>query len=181
VTPLYVMVVTLQAMKTMPLAAAMALALAVLPVGIGNAQSVGGQSNYSDPGHPANPDAATVSRLIDDTTKDSKAQAHAVEALVGMGKAAVPALVPHLGDGRPLAERSIILPNRPGHIHDRQFQPWTVHDAVVVLLREIAPQGPAIGSHNLHTVDPGQRVQVKRKWVNWCVGQFPAQADDCRS
>jgi hypothetical protein len=165
-------------MKTMPLAAAMAFSLAILPVGIGNAQSVGGQSNYSGPAHP---DAATVSRLIDDTTKDSKAQAHAVEALVGMGKAAVPALVPHLGDGRPLVERSIILPNRPGHIHDRQYQPWTVHDAVVVLLREIAPQGPVIGSHNPHTVDPGQRAQVKRKWVNWCVGQFPAQADTCRS
>jgi hypothetical protein len=165
-------------MKTMPLAAAMALALAILPVWpVRGNESVGGQSNYSDPGS----DAATVSRLIDDTTKDSKAQAHAVEVLVGMGKAAVPALVPHLGDGRPLAERSIILPNRPGHIHDRQFQPWTVHDAVVVLLREIAPQGPAIGSHNLHTVDPGQRAQVKRKWVNWCVGQFPAQADTCRS
>ena len=164
------MVVALQVMKTMPLAAAMALALAVLPV----AAARGNEA-------PAHPDAATVSRLIDDTTKDSKAQARAVEVLVGMGKAAVPVLVPHLGDGRPLAERSIILPNRPGHIHDRQFQPWTVHDAVVVLLREIAPQGPAIGRHNLHTVDPGQRAQVKRKWVNWCVGQFPAQADACRS
>ena len=162
--------VTFQVMKTMLLAAAIALALAVLPV-------LAVRGNEASP----RPDAAAVSRLIDDTTKDSKAQAHAVQALVGMGKAAVPALVPHLGDGRPLAERSIILPNRPGHIHDRQFQPWTVHDAVVVLLREIAPQGPVIGSHNTHTVDPGQRAQVKRKWVSWCVGQFPAQADTCRS
>ncbi|HEY4144154.1 hypothetical protein [Pinirhizobacter sp.] len=158
-------------MKTMPLAAAMALALAALPALAVHGRDAPGPS----------PDAATVSRLIDDTTKDSKAQAHAVEVLVGMGRAAVPALVPHLGDGRPLAERSIILPNRPGHVHDRQFEPWTVHDAVIVLLREVAPQGPAIGSRNLHTVDPGQRAQVKRTWVNWCIGQFPTQSDACRS
>jgi hypothetical protein len=160
-------------MNTKPLAVGMALALALAttPVSAARAQQAS----------PQHPDAATVSRLIDDTTKDSKTQARAINTLVGMGEAVVPALVPHLGDGRLLAEKSIILPNRPWRIHDRQFQPWTVHDAVIVILREVAPQGPAIGSRNRHTVDPGQRALVKRKWVNWCVGHFPTQADACRS
>jgi hypothetical protein len=158
-------------MKMTLLAVGMAFGLATVPASPVRSQQASAQG----------PDPANVSRLIDDTTKDSKAQARAINALVGMGEAVVPALVPHLGDGRPLAEKSIILPNRPWRIHDRQFQPWTVHDAVIVVLREVAPQGPAIGSRNLHTVDPGQRALVKRKWMNWCVGHFPAQADACRS
>ena len=120
--------------------------------------------------------APRVARLVDDTTKDPASEDRAFRQLLQLGKAGVPYIIPHLGDGRRLPEKSIWI-RRPGRA-DRQYTPWYVHDGLEFVLKELT--GFTMGPQNGHLL-PSLREQNKRKWVAWCVERYPAQADACRS
>ena len=117
-----------------------------------------------------------VDRLVDDTTKDAASEARAFDELLKIGNAGVPYLVSHLGDDRKLPEQSLII-RRQGR-EDRQHKPWYVHDGLEFVLTDLT--GFTMGPQNGHLLKT-QREQNTRKWVAWCVGRFPAQADICRS
>jgi hypothetical protein len=117
-----------------------------------------------------------VDRLVDDTTKDAASEARAFDAMLDLGNAGVPYLVSHLGDDRRLPEQSLII-RRPGR-EDRQHKPWYVHDGIEFVLTDLT--GFTMGPQNGHLLKT-QREQNTRKWVAWCVGRYPEQADVCRS
>lgn len=121
--------------------------------------------------------APVVARLVDDTTKDAASEDRAFNQLLLLGKAGVPYIIAHLGDGRRLPEQSIWI-HRPGGRAERQYKPWYVHDGLESVLKELT--GFTMGPQSGHLL-PSQREQNKRKWVAWCVGRYPAQADVCRS
>ncbi|MDQ7996786.1 MAG: hypothetical protein AAGC76_13190 [Luteibacter sp.] len=126
---------------------------------------------------PPAPDLAPlVSRLVDDTARDSDSERRAFDALMNLGSAGVPYIVSHLGDGRRLPEQSIWV-RRQGS-RDRQGQPWYVHDGLEFVLKVVT--GRAFGPQNGHLL-PSQREKNTRKWVAWCVDHYPAQASVCRS
>jgi hypothetical protein len=112
--------------------------------------------------------ATQVRQLVDDTTRSSEAEARAFARLIELGSTAVPYIVDHLDDGRPLAERSIRLPPRPPSLHSRQRDIWYVHDGLVVVLREIT--GKSMDPANGHA-SASERAKIKRKWINWGAGK----------
>jgi len=126
---------------------------------------------------PAPPDLGPlVARLVDATASDSTSQANAFRVLIGLGSPAVPYVVSHLGDPRPLPERSIWVQAPTGR-WDTQYHPWYVHDGLLAVLKEITGYARApLSGHLL----PSQRARSVRKWVNYCVERYPAQADVCR-
>ncbi|QWT22379.1 hypothetical protein KPL74_10350 [Bacillus sp. NP157] len=117
-----------------------------------------------------------VARLVDDTTKDPASQARAFRTLMGMGQAAVPYVVAHLGDGRKLAEQSIWVQGVTGRV-DVQYHPWYVHDGLLAVLKEIT--GFSRASLNGHAL-PSQRERNTRKWVSYCEERYPAKASVCQ-
>jgi hypothetical protein len=121
--------------------------------------------------------APRVARLVDDTTKDAASEDRAFNQLLRLGRAGVPYIIAHLGDGRRLPEQSIWI-HRSGGRAERQYKPWYVHDGLEAVLTELT--GFTMGPQNGHLL-PSQRKQSTRKWVAWCVERYPAQADVCRS
>jgi hypothetical protein len=117
-----------------------------------------------------------VDRLVEDTTKDAASESRAFDVLLKLGSEGVPYIISHLGDDRRLPEQSIII-RRPGR-EDRQVKPWYVHDGLEFVLTELT--GFSMGPQNGHLLKT-QREQNTRKWVAWCAGRFPEQADICRS
>lgn len=123
------------------------------------------------------PDLSTlVPQLVDDTAKDSDSERRAFDRLLTLGSAGVPYIVAYLGDARRLPEQSIWV-RRQGS-RDRQGQPWYVHDGLEFILRVLT--GYDFGPQNGHLLK-SQRERNTRKWVNWCVKHYPADADICRS
>ncbi|HXP00534.1 MAG TPA: hypothetical protein VN813_08515 [Luteibacter sp.] len=121
--------------------------------------------------------APLVARLVDDTTKNAESENRAFNQLLLLGEAGVPYIIAHLGDARPLPEKSIWIHRRGGR-PERQYQPWYVHDGLESVLKELTgfTKGPQTG-HLL----PSQRERSARKWVAWCVERYPAQAGVCQS
>jgi hypothetical protein len=125
---------------------------------------------------PADDMKATVDRLVDDVAKDSASEAQAFDRMLKLGSAGVPYLISHLGDDRHLPEQSLWV-RRPGFV-DRQYKPWYVHDGLEFVLKELT--GFTMGPQNGHLLK-AERDKNTRKWVAWCAGRFPTQADVCRS
>lgn len=120
-----------------------------------------------------------ISLLIDDLTKNSDSQDAAVARLVAMGGAAVPYIVSHLGDMRPLATRQVKLPNNyPGaRERFRTYEAEVVHEALSDLLNEIT------GEH-FPTFQDGatleQRMENRHRWVKWCIARYPQFGETCK-
>ncbi|TCV94114.1 hypothetical protein EC912_104311 [Luteibacter rhizovicinus] len=114
---------------------------------------------------------STVDRLVEDTTKSSEAERHAFAQLIDLGSPAVPYIIGHLGDGRPLAEQ--IIQRDQWH----QEHVWYVHDGLLAVLRQTVGHG--MGATDGHA-SASQRAAIKRKWENWCVEKYPDQSHVCR-
>ncbi|UPG93174.1 hypothetical protein [Luteibacter aegosomatissinici] len=117
-----------------------------------------------------------VDGLVADLTKDSTSQARAFKTLIGLGRPAVPYVVAHLGDSRPLPEQSIWVQAVTGR-SDTQYHPWYVHDGLLAVLKELT--GYARAPMTGHLL-PSQRAKSVRKWVAYCVDRYPAQAAVCQ-
>ncbi len=119
-----------------------------------------------------------VSRLVDSTTKSSRSQMNAMEELESLGEPAIPYIVSHLGDMRPVASRSITFTNKSQQSFEafRHYKPETVHDALSALLNQMTGQRFESVSNGATSV---QRQENVREWVRWCKQAYPDQATQC--
>lgn len=122
--------------------------------------------------------ASRVSQLVEHTTTKSTEQT-AFVSLEALGTSAVPYLIAHLGDMRPLPEHEISLANTSPNAFEgsRHYSPETVHDALAAMLNQITGQN-FVFVYNGAT--PQERLANAEQWRAWCVTQFPAQASVCR-
>lgn len=119
-----------------------------------------------------------VSLLVDSATRSPRSQMKAMEALEHMGEPAVPYIVAHLGDMRPVASRTIAFANTSPQSFEafRHYKSETVHDALSALLNQMTGQGFESVSNGATSA---QRLQNVRKWVRWCKQAYPDHAKHC--
>jgi len=119
-----------------------------------------------------------VSRLIDQATESERAERKAFEELESLGNQAVPYLVGHLGDVRPLAAQEISLENKASDAFEgvRHYSPSTVHDALAAILNQITGQN-FVFVYNGAT--PQEREENRRRWIEWCRSTYPDQVEIC--
>lgn len=129
-------------------------------------------------GYGKEPLASRVSRLVDATTKSGRAQDKAVAELAELGKPAVPYLIGHLNDTRPLAKQELNLGNKSPDVFEgiRHYSPDTVHDVLAAILNQITGES-FVFVYNGAT--PEERENNHRKWLVWCQSAFPAETDTC--
>jgi hypothetical protein len=84
------------------------------------------------------PVATRVSALVNDMV-DARREESAFSSLEALGRPAVPYMVGHLSDFRPLPVADISLRNNfPGAFEEsRMYSPKTVHDALAAILNQI--------------------------------------------
>jgi len=119
-----------------------------------------------------------ISLLVEKTVESKKEERLALQELEFLGKQAVPYIVSHLGDMRPLAERAITLKNySPDRFEPmRHYRPQTVHDALAAILNQIT------GQHFVFVYngsDLKERNENIKHWVGWCQLEYPDQAHVC--
>ncbi len=119
-----------------------------------------------------------VSKLVHQTTKSEKAAQKAFSDMEALGDQAVPYLVAHLGDMRPLATQEITLRNKASDAFEseRHYGPETVHDAVAAILSQITGRSFVIVYNG---ATPQDREENRRKWTEWCRLTYPDRADTC--
>ena len=119
-----------------------------------------------------------ISRLVDQTTKSEKAERKAFRELESIGNQAVPYVVGHLGDVRPLAVREITFENKAQDAFEgvRHYGPNTVHDALAAILNQITGQSFVIVYNG---ATPQEREENRRRWIEWCRSTYPDQAEIC--
>jgi len=119
-----------------------------------------------------------VSRLVEQAAKSENAEKKSFAKLESLGYEAVPYLVGHLGDVRPLVTREISINNSSADSFEgvRYYRPATVHDALAAILNQITGQN-FVFVYNGAT--PKDRRENIRKWVDWCRSTYPDQAEAC--
>lgn len=122
--------------------------------------------------------ADRVTKLVDDTTKSEKRQDNALKELQALGNQAVPDIVGHLNDIRPLAKGKISLANKASNAFEglRHYSPDTVHDALSAVLNQLTGES-FVFVYNGAT--PQEREDNRRKWIEWCRIEFPTQTATC--
>ena len=119
-----------------------------------------------------------VSKLVDETTKSEKRQGKALKELETLGSQAVPYLVGHLQDIRPLAKSRMSFAHKTAGAFEglRHYSPDTVHDALSAVLNQVTGKN-FVFVYNGAT--PQEREENRRKWVVWCQETYPIQAARC--
>ena len=122
--------------------------------------------------------ASQVSQLVEQTITKNTEQA-AFASLEALGTPAVPYLLSHLDDTRPLPEHEIGLANTSPDAFEgvRHYSPATVHDALAAILNQITGQN-FVTVYNGAT--PLERQANINQWRAWCAAHFPGQASVCR-
>ena len=121
-----------------------------------------------------------VSLFVEKTTKSKKEEKIAFKELELMGAEAVPYIVGHLRDMRPLAERSITFDNSYPDSFEavRHYSPETVHDALAAILNQITKQH-FVFVYNGATFQ--ERAKNIEQWVEWCKRSYPKQILACNN
>ena len=121
--------------------------------------------------------AAQVSVLVDRMTIRNQEQ-DAFAQLEALGSPAVPYLVGHLADMRPLPEHEISLINNfPGAFEGlRHYSPQTVHDALAAILNQLTGRDFISVYNGASTLE---RQANTAQWRAWCIKAFPAKAAAC--
>jgi hypothetical protein len=119
-----------------------------------------------------------ISRLVDQATESKETEIQAFKELESLGGQAVPYLVSHLGDLRPIAERQISLSNKAPDAFEgvRHYTPDAVYDALAAILNQITGQNFVFVYNGATSVE---RNENRRKWVEWCRSAYPIQAGIC--
>ncbi|MGH8033144.1 MAG: hypothetical protein ACREO8_12480 [Luteimonas sp.] len=119
-----------------------------------------------------------VSRLVDETTKSARSQEKALTELGKLGQPAVPYLVGHLGDMRPLARSEISLTNSASNSFEglRHYSPDTVHDALAAILNQITGKSFEFVYNG---ATPEEREKNRHNWIDWCKSAYPNEAEEC--
>lgn len=119
-----------------------------------------------------------ISKLVDQTTKSKRLERKAFKEIESFGRQATPYIIGHLGDIRPLAERSISFANKSPAAFEgmRQYTPATVHDALAAILNQVTGES-FVFVYNGATLP--QRKENRKKWIEWCLSEFPSQSKIC--
>lgn len=130
-------------------------------------------------GRTDKPTGVRVSQLVESTTRSPRSQSSAIKALERMGEPAVPYIVSHLGDMRPIAVRYVTFDNNSPQSFEayRHYSPETVHDVLSALLNQITGERFEFVSNGATSV---QRQENIREWVRWCRQAYPDQAKHCQ-
>ena len=128
--------------------------------------------------NPTDPSAKAVSERVDMLTKSPESQAAALRELEAMDDAAVPFIVGHLGDTRPLAEPRMSLINHAADAFEglRHYSPDSVHDALSALLNQITGESFEFVYNGAAAKD---RTSNQMRWVAWCSEKYRAKASFC--
>lgn len=120
-----------------------------------------------------------VAYLIDETTKTPDAEAIAFSQLEALGERAVPEIVSHLSDERPLADHQIVLKNKfPGAFEAvRMYTPRVVHDGLSALLSQMT--GKEFHVIDIDNSSSEMRQKNRIQWVTWCRNKYQDKAGDC--
>ena len=123
------------------------------------------------------PVAAKVRALVEDMLIEGKAQ-QAFSELERMDMEAVPYLVGHLDDLRPLPVRRISLVNKSSSAFEavRHYGPETVHDALSALLNQISGQHFEFVYNG---ATDAERAANLESWRSWCARRFPEKTRVC--
>lgn len=119
-----------------------------------------------------------VSDLVKRLAGTQKQRQAAVDQIELLGGGAIPYLVGHLEDNRPLASPGLVMTNRDpsGFESRREYTPETVHDVISAILNE------ATGQSFVFAYNGGTAIERKNnasQWVLWCQKSFPDMRDIC--
>lgn len=119
-----------------------------------------------------------VSQLVEQTTKSEKAAQRSFNELESIGSQALPYLVGHLGDVRPLAVREISFNNKGQGLFEgrRYYAPVTVHDALAAILNQVTGKNFVFVYSG---ASPQEREENRRKWIEWCRSTYPDKIYIC--
>lgn len=119
-----------------------------------------------------------VSRLINETTRSPLDQEKALIDLEKLGQQAVPYIVGHLNDVRPLARPEMSLVNKTSASFEgvRRYSPYTVHDALTVVLNQITEKSFGFVYNG---ATPEDREKNRQRWVEWCKSAYPDEVEGC--
>lgn len=119
-----------------------------------------------------------VSKLVNQMTESKEAESQAFKELESLGDQAVPYLVGHLRDLRPIADEQIILANHVPTAFEgtRYYTPETVHDALAAILNQITGQNFVFVYNGATALE---RDKNRQQWVEWCRAKYPIQAGVC--
>lgn len=109
---------------------------------------------------------ARVAALVDEMTKNQPGREKASAELESMGEEAVPYIVSHIGDMRPLAIPHIILVNKSNDA------PEVVHDALSTILKHMT--GKSFG----HSSPKDQQEDIDQ-WIAWCRSRYTKNVAAC--
>jgi len=121
-----------------------------------------------------------VSRLVDEATKSARAQKKALAELGKLGQQAVPSLIGHLSDNRPLPVPEIIFVNKAPDSFEasRHYSPETVHDAIAAILNQITGESFEFVYNG---ATPEERKRNYEKWRLWCASNYPDRIEVCNN
>ena len=129
--------------------------------------------------HPRNQSLEDrILTLVDQAAGEGGSAKRAFLEMESIGDQAVPYLVGHLGDMRPLRVDSITLNNKATDAFEqaRIYKPKTVHDGLAAVLNQLT------GQHFVFVYNgatQAERQENKRRWSDWCHLKYPAQAGIC--
>lgn len=123
------------------------------------------------------PMARKVAKLVNATTKQNTESA-ALAGLQTLGSDAVPYLVQHLGDLRPLPDPTLELGNGPGSFEGvAHYGPKVVHDALSAILNRMTGK---FFEDVYSGASDDIRAKDKAEWTAWCVATYRAHAAICQ-
>ncbi|HEX7816467.1 hypothetical protein [Dyella sp.] len=126
--------------------------------------------------------ATQISGLIDQTTQ-AQTEPEAFLRLESYGENAVPYLVQHLNDMRPLGEKNMVLKNivivdsKKTEQGQRMYSPEVVHDALAALLNQITGKSFEFVYNGS---DPATRATNSKEWQDWCMKTYPDKKAICK-
>lgn len=119
-----------------------------------------------------------VSVLVERTTKSKREEKIAFKELALLGEEAVPYIVGHLKDMRPLPEKTITFEDNNIDSFEvvRHYRPETVHDALAAILNRITKQN-FVFVYNGAT--PQERTSNIQQWTEWCQRSYKEMIKEC--
>jgi hypothetical protein len=131
----------------------------------------------STPMSSFDPMVMRVSQLVE-MTLDAKTEQQAFKDLEALGDEAVPYIVHHLVDMRPLPIRSISLVNKASNAFEgiRHYGPKVVHEALTAILGQITGQYFVDVTNGAILQERQNNLQ---QWRDWCVKNYPMKSAHC--
>ncbi|MFZ6870982.1 hypothetical protein ACO0LF_02840 [Undibacterium sp. Di27W] len=119
-----------------------------------------------------------VTALIDEMTTSPSRQERAFLGLQELSEEAIPYLVGHLDDMRPLAVPEVHLVNKAPGAFERtaHYGPVVVHDGLSLVLAQLTKRHVIVG----YGVSTRQdREKNRDEWMDWCKLTYPAKIKEC--